>query len=454
MAYQDIALLSATLHVAFKDLVMKLINFLLLSFFVSAPSIADTVSYSACQLPTGTTLCNSTVTWTSSSSGAQVYVIDASTGNTTLWSTAPGSYSWPWTIAWPGQIFQVRVGSTITSEVRVFGQKVLHAGVSGGTNFNWYDVVNQNWIPYVNLAGWSTPTGQSAILSQLQSMFNNGQRSLRFLVWHTSQASIGTGNFYTCGSRPRTDSNGSYNLDRTCQNNLAAIIQAAKNMGFELVVIGAAPQWHNNPWECDAASNWSALAQENINVMKELTSIGAQSGMNYLIDLSNEGIPQTGRPQCHWDFVSTAWSQYSALYGTRHTVGFSVAMDSTWTVNNRLAYITTVYGNNPPDVFDLHIYAGSAPDTEQLILTQAHASIQQMPDKYKNKPLLIGETYYNDAIAAGYFKNAAIATGAKIVSLIQWPASRDNTSPSPPFVAAHYKKTGFVYGNSLQPGNP
>lgn len=415
-------------------------------------AFADGISAAPCQLAAGQQTCTTQVSWQSSSAAAQVYVIDPLTGGAQLWAASgtSGNQAWSYTIAWPGYDFEVRVNNVRTATTRVYAKRLRDVALAGGSNYFFHQVdytsdPKGNWTPYTALANIGQPAALASIRSQLRAMYNAGQRSLRIPVWFLTEGAIGgASNGYACG-RSLTPNDG-FTLEANCRNNLATLLAEIRAVGFEHVIVGLFPQWYNDPWVCEIVpgGQWPNRAADNYGVIVDLRRVARASGLKYMIDLGNEDIPQTGRDACHMSYAQSTWTRYVNDFGVGDTVGFSIALDSRWAVQNRFGLIDQVYGATLPPALDLHIYGDSTGDTDAAIFHATYSLHNQMSAAVRARPWIIGESYFNDNRAAIDLGTSRIMTGKQVLFLTQWPLQRSNGStPSALAPFDRYQDYGF-----------
>jgi len=302
--------------------------------------------------------------------------------------------------------------------------KVETDGV-GGSNFVTYQLENCNREPFGVIANFGNAA--DAIRSQLQRMFDAGQRRLRIPIFHHRGSDSGT----------VMDSSGGRLSDQN-RDNLVHLLAAVKQAGFLEVEVGFFPTDGNNP------ANWSRfdddLYQENWNFIHGLHPILAQAGLPYRIDLSNEGMPMSTDPPARADYARRLWNDYTANFGKSDTVGFSMTV---W-IADRISQIPNVYGSNPPDVLDLHIYGDDWNGDEYKQLVDAHHKLQEMGYA---QSIIVGETYFNDGTAADNLRRAVQDTGRKVLYVTEWPLSRSkkcaDVDVAPPVAFDEFSKRGF-----------
>jgi len=297
----------------------------------------------------------------------------------------------------------------------------------GGSNYGWYYLAPPcNREPYGVVYNYNTAT--ATINTQLQQMYNNGQRRLKIPIFHARGLNSGT----------IMDSTGG-NLSPQFQANLANLLAAIKAAGFVEIEVGFYPQSNNNP------IGWTTFSddyfQENWSLIQNLHPIIAGAGISYHIDLMNEGIPPLG-----WavllQYDQMLWNDYVAEFGSNDTVGFSIIADSAHVGQVSAVYESSPYGNQgSPQLFEVHIYD----ETGSEFATAFNALTSQ---GYQGVPWIIGEAFYNDAAEASSLRQEANSTGQKVLYLTQWPVTSDGTcstavNVAPPVDFSNYQAQGF-----------
>ena len=91
-------------------------------------------------------------------------------------------------------------------------------------------------------------------------------------------------------------------------------------------------------------------------------------------------------------------------------------------IADRATQLPAVYGSNPPDLFDVHLYGDSWNGDEYSQFVQADRKMAALGYR---QPWIIGETYFDDVLAAQGIRQAIGATGRQVRYITQWPLSRD-----------------------------
>jgi hypothetical protein len=302
------------------------------------------------------------------------------------------------------------------------------AAALGGSNYGWYYLTPAcNREPYGIVYNYNTAS--TTINSQLQQMYNNGQRRLRIPIYHARGINSGTIMDSTGGT-----------LAPQFLTNLANLLAAVKAAGFLEIEVSFHPQASNDPaqWATTFSSDYF---QENWSVIQTVRSIVAAAGVPYHLDLLNEGIPPLGYTAL-LQYDQMLWSDYVAKFGSADTLGFSIIADAAHVGQVSLVYGPSAYGNQgSPQLFDVHIYD----ETGNSFATAFNSLTSQ---GYKGVPWIIGEAYYNDAAEAAAQRSEIKSTGQKVLYLTQWPLTSSLTcnnqvNVAPPADFSNYAAQSF-----------
>jgi hypothetical protein len=189
--------------------------------------------------------------------------------------------------------------------------------------------------------------------------------------------------------------------------------------------------------------NWLSWREdsyaEDRNLITNLHPLIAAAGIPYRIDLLNEGMPMSDEPVLR-QYATKLWADYTARFGKADTVGFSMTV---W-IADRVTQMPAVYGDNPPDVFDVHLYGDSWNGDEY---TQFVAADKKMNELGYHQDWVVGETFFDDPVAAAGIRRAIADTGRTVRYLTQWPLSRSqlclDVDEAPPIDFDAFKAVGF-----------
>ncbi|MEV6610884.1 hypothetical protein [Kutzneria sp. NPDC051319] len=265
-------------------------------------------------------------------------------------------------------------------------------GLSGGCSREQYGTVD------------SFDRGRDVIEKQLSQMYDAGQRRLRIGIFHQHGRDTGTVMDSSTGDLSPAD-----------RRQLTELLAAVKKAGFHEIEVAFHPQGDDSPQDWDAMDEQAY--RENWSLIANLHPLIAAAGLPYKIDLLNEGMPMSTEPVLR-QYAKRLWADYTAKFGKADTVGFSMTV---W-IADRATQLPAVYGSNPPDLFDVHLYGDSWNGDEYSQFVQADKKMTALGYR---QPWIIGETYFDDVLAAQGIRQAIGATGRQVRYITQWPLSRD-----------------------------
>lgn len=182
----------------------------------------------------------------------------------------------------------------------------------GGSNYFWYQVDNCTSMgrdPYGVISNYSASQSKSIIDQQLDMLFAAGQRRLRVGIFHQRGLETGT----------VMDSTGG-NISTQNRQKLTDFLAAIKSKGFHAITFSFHPINFNNPKTWD---QWyETRFQENWNLIYNIRPIVANAGIQYRIDLMNEGVPRPDQDIVK-QYARKMWLNYTYVFGKNDTVGFS-----------------------------------------------------------------------------------------------------------------------------------
>jgi hypothetical protein len=306
----------------------------------------------------------------------------------------------------------------------------------GGSSYLYYQQTSCAFVdrePYGVVYNYDVATAM--INSQLQAMYDNGQRRVKLPIYFGHGLSTGT----------VMDSTGG-NLPQRFRDNLTNLLARIRQIGFEEIEIGFYSQGQNLiPNSLTDWSTWNEpLFDETYNLIVTLRPIVVNSGLLYRIDLMPEGIPTPyAANYAVWlQYVQKLWNYYVFQFRKEDTVGFSIIPLPEYLAQVPVVYGDSQYGNHgSPWVYDLHIYE----DAYNNFLT----AYQTLSAQGYNPGWIIGEAFYNDASAAADIQSAIQATNQTVFYVAQFPYSAAKAcgpavpDVGPPLVFDNWKAYGF-----------
>lgn len=353
-------------------------------------------------------------------------------------------------------------------------------------------------MPFGIIKNYHQPGVRNLVKLQLEAMYLEGQRRIGVNFFHGRGSQWYDHGTYI-NTRAKTSGFGTiYYVDPQYLNNLSLYLSDIKDTGFIEVLFNTHPGGCNKvtfwvSWylsckkdieytfngadliDGDASRDktksveplWqrTPIWRENWEVIKALRNVLETSGLNYLMDLENEATPLDAMKtlhscsnsdvlQCMNQYpeeynllqerqeviLGKVWHEFVGNFTKEKTVGFSIISSSLWQVQHRSPTMINIYGNDFPNYLKLHMYV-----TSPSVATSIFNHFQAV----SGKPIIIGETHYNDADAANALKTAQTQTGANVKYVIQWPKANvdgvglEGYKHLPPLSFSNYKSEGF-----------
>jgi hypothetical protein len=351
----------------------------------------------------------------------------------------------------------------------------------------------------VNEAGQSFDI-KPMVESQLKTMYANGQRQISLALWFIpsfkeSRLPEAEKNHYVNGQGgfgalliPEADW---YDPDGTPhgahlwpphQKNLLDILQLLKTIGFKQVKIGYAPQGRLH------SSQWGGVWQQDLyvmvrNFMLSVTRLvnAHRGGMEIIYDLGGEfagdnlkppdpqhPLPSDDDNRIMRQYAHRLWETFCNEFGPARSSSFGVHAGSRYfgppgsRVLTNMSYVRCNYWLDLIKQFDLPYpgyyrtegYATNIEDQQgnfirkQIIiyegLTEVYRALKDHRPRQDRKPILIGETFYNNLEVAHQIEQAlADFPDLYLKGFRQWPVIFGR-SPGLPFPDV-YPKNFFNY---------
>lgn len=283
-------------------------------------------------------------------------------------------------------------------------------------NNNWY-IPAHNYKPPVALYQLN-PT---LVKSQLQHMRASG---IDVLVLHLDAVELTACEANGGCPTPYNDGVWGYTVDVSQsalrpqqQQNLTAILQSAVSLGFRKIFLrfdfDNGETWTS--WnEAEYQKSWNFV----YNTHNLASAIVSNTATLLMTDLGGEqiGLPcPANNPACQYKpWVQRLWADYVGIFGKSDTIGFSFIGDVS-IVQRGIAW----YGTNKPNQYAFDVYGGSSNVGTQLVNSWNSLGSE------KSKPIMVMETYWNDATNSSQFSASLAANPTMIVTdLVQWPLTR------------------------------
>jgi hypothetical protein len=268
------------------------------------------------------------------------------------------------------------------------------------------------------------------IRHQLAAMRAAGVQTLRTFIWSRHDASGKTwGVVSSAGGR----------LDRTETKNLINFVSDVRRLGFARLEVAFSPQWTNDPIHPQHHYDPS-LFDENWRLIRYVRGIVKQYGgpLDTRFDLLNEGAPsdsQTTKTQLE-AYIAHMYSNYVDAYGNADvTVSSIVSTAVRANDQSRIANLIDTLrstGRPLPTWFEVHTYSTD-------VLADLRATDATLTAKGLSQPITLGETYYNDRLAASGVVTFVRTSSRRLDEALSWPLRRGSScrdiSVPPPYKA-------------------
>ena len=325
-------------------------------------------------------------------------------------------------------------------------QKVLPLA-SGGSVYTVYDIgkyadavrptqteINAIWYS-ANTINLKSVTGMyhidpQVIDSQLKDMYNQGQR--RIAVFVSGVLGVASNRLNSAGMYGpymilHENEKGNIRLTPQCETNYCNLLSKIAGLGYEEVGIrfGTPKNPVSASWTNAAVRSYETSQDwEFISYYRNLTeSILKPTGVKRFYDLSAERAGSwdgSGGWTNFEEYTETIWSNYWAECGSAYdTLGFSFAtapgrVNAMLAVYSRVGHFPAFYG------FDAYSH---------LFRKLAFVRDELAQWGQEKKPIILDETYYNDAQNLRELDAARKVLGLNILYANQWPMRRDNEAP-------------------------
>lgn len=286
----------------------------------------------------------------------------------------------------------------------------------GGSNYTMYDTQG-----YQNTGVWSSPDNLKLVIghyhlnpnkvhTQLQTMYQNGQRKIGLMIWYTHFPSY----WPNTNTHLHTIRSNGFRLPYQQEQNLKNVLQKIKSIGYNEVTIRFASQGIAHPegwngWDEDQfQENWNFIYHA-INTVESTLGI---SSIKRVYDLDGEmGGRFDGQTVPYMDKL---WRNFSYRFSYLKSYGFSVAYAPGRL--NRLIKLLKATGRSA-DEYAIDIY-------ENASQALNHIKNELNQNGEANTSVVIQETYYNDAVQYRDFINGIKRNNLNVRYIMQWPWRR------------------------------
>jgi len=285
----------------------------------------------------------------------------------------------------------------------------------GGSNYPFYDMGRYLDSPTKEYFGDLRPIigtyhlNPLVVYSQLQKMYDAGQRSISFVIWFSPLGNAGKDGVFG----HVVDSTGGA-LRPQHAENLKAVLKDIKNIGFDHVTIRFAQQSYAHPrtwkqWNETQFAENSRFIFSTIDLVKSSTDLPRTFDLG--VELAGEFSTSHTR-----EYVKRLWTYYLPRYSLGETYGFSYAYRP-----GRIAEMTKVYDEvgTRPQIYAVDMYAGV-----YYKLSDVSKELESIGNK--DMPIIIQETFYNDIPVLHSIVSAKRDFGLNIRKVFNWNCVRDD----------------------------
>lgn len=264
------------------------------------------------------------------------------------------------------------------------------------------------------------------IRAQLAAMRASGIQTLRLLIWNMHDAT---------GQTWGVVSSAGGGLGPTEERSLVAFATDVRVAGFERLTVAFSPQYTNDPIGYPDNRYDPSLFDENWELIREVRGIVTHYGpSDTRFDLLNEGAPSDAlatKTQLE-AYIAHMYSNYVDTFGNGDvSVSSIVGADDQSRIANLIDTLRST-GRPLPSWFEVHTYSTN-------VLDDLRATDATLSAKGVSQPITLGETFYNDPLAAAAVKAFATTSSRRLDEVLEWPLARgsncENFSVSPPYQA-------------------
>lgn len=290
---------------------------------------------------------------------------------------------------------------------------------------------NGHWRPFLydNLASTNPPITEPVAADQIDDICESGQKKISLVLWFTrDHAWIDAPPWNGYFGLVVNSSNGQ--LSTTIRDNIWNAVKLIASATRNGVPCFDELQFRFAPWDRAAPNNWAAWNDtwygNNWGVISTTRALIEAAASTYAVgplrrtyDLGAEqgGSTDGQNPR----YTRTVWQMYHSTYGTSDTYGFSVAtVGASGSYSGRIQSLLQQYdavGVRPTE-HALDVY-----DIDEL--DAALTTLSQFGEA--GKPILIQETFFNDASFSNEIFASASDLGFEIRSIMQWPILEGST---------------------------
>jgi len=263
-------------------------------------------------------------------------------------------------------------------------------------------------------------------------MYANGQRKIALNLWHSDLSRDGSQAHSAIYGHLVNSKSG--RLLPQHETNLKSLLNDIVTRGFNEIIFRFATQGDSDPrgwtnWDESKYLNNRSFIETTITTVEDQLK-GKPIKIFYDLDMELGGTDDGQSIE----YATRLWKDYTDIFGTHHTVGFSFAVAS-----QRLTTAISVFDKvgKRPDLYAFDIY-GDEFNTFAYLKNELEAAGEA------SKPIIADEVYYNDPNTFTQILESRNVLHLNIKYLLQWDLARG--TPNNKF-AAQYPAAFSAYLN-------
>jgi hypothetical protein len=227
--------------------------------------------------------------------------------------------------------------------------------------------------------------------------------------------------------------------------NFIAYLELVHDYGFQQLSIAFGPEWVNDPVSPD--DPWDpSMFDENWHFIQYVRRLAKEYGPDTVhFDLINEAAPSD-----YWStkarvesYDAQMWTNYVEAYGNSDATISVILNNADMSTLRNLVETLNATGEPMPQWYEVHDYTDHP-------LQDLQAADSLLTSKGIDAPLVLGETFYDDAQVATAINLYVSTSSRPLLEAMAWPLARDYSCPSPPF-HAHQLYTALTGSDPTPP---
>lgn len=299
-----------------------------------------------------------------------------------------------------------------------------------GANLTHWSFPGCSFADAAIVTTYDLPGVRRKVRRHLRAMRLGGVETLRLVLWHMGDAR---------GQRWGVISAPDGRLREPVRGNLARYASDVREAGFVRLTVVFAPQWTERPLHPD---HEPAAFETNWRFITEVREVMKRHGPGEVrVDLLSEGAPSN-----HQDpeivarassYLTRMYGRYAGRFGTHDVVVSVIGEEGAG--HGRLQNLIDALeasGHPLPEWFDIHTNFGGRAAGRALF-----AADSVLESNGLDQPLVVGETRYDDEVAARAMQRFRSASRRPVEEVAVWyrPAGAE-CNLSPPYSVDPYRR--------------